>query len=135
MEKLDIVNSEDLKTDLMFTRKSSGLKLSRVHGMIDVLEIALGTENESFSLLKQRLIKAIHLIDDEDIVTVMLSVFAIKKRYQDIHLLRERRKQLSQQLGIGIDKILFLEKAGIDELALIILKIYRKEISIHERIK
>lgn len=135
MEKLDIVNIEDLKTDLMFARKSSGLKLSRVHGMIDVLEIALDTENESFSLLKQRLIKTIHLIDDEDIVTVMLSVFAIKKRYQNIQLLRERRKLLSQQLGIGIDKILFLEKAGIDELALIILKIYRKEISIHERIK
>jgi hypothetical protein len=130
MERLDKVNIEELKTDLMFARKSSGLKLSRVHGMIDVLEIALNTENESFSLLKQRLIKAIYLIDDEDIITIMLSMFSIKKKYQNIHLLRERRKLLCQQLNIGVDKILFLEKAGIDELVVIILKIYQKKIAI-----
>lgn len=114
------LNKEDLMADLFYLRKDTGFTPQRVPVASVFIEVAGGHE-QSFEMLKTRLLSALNTLTSKEDVAMLKAAFALLPEYETLPLLKERREKYGKQIKRKIDTIASRENVAIRELALQLL--------------
>ena len=114
---------DDLITDLMYLRKSSGFVAGRIYEASTFISV-IGGKNQIFESIKVRFIAAIYSLQDKQNGDALLAAYGLLPGYEDIPLLRDRRARYGQQVKRKYDTLADREIAAINELAIRLLTSY-----------
>ncbi|MGG5342173.1 hypothetical protein IGI58_001883 [Enterococcus sp. AZ020] len=113
----------DLEADLKYLKKDGGIKLRRMKEEINVFYNLVGEET-SFPKIKLLFKECISALGDDETITVLLSVYALREGYEDTSRLTDRRKKVCSELSISHDCLLTIENIGVKELTKIFIEKY-----------
>jgi hypothetical protein len=109
---------EDLLTDLIYLRKDTGFKETRIYKKANVFFEVIGGKEQTFETVKIRLLSAIDAISDRQSAEALLAAFGLLSGYENIPSLKGRREKYGTQVGRKYDTVMDRENAAIEELVL-----------------
>lgn len=116
MGRLDDTEAESLRSYLDWLRKNDGFIQRRItrNSMLD--RVLRGTEEDTYERLKSRFISAIHSLDDEREVELLLDVFALSEATAGVPRLQDRRRIHGAAINRRIDSVASRERVALDHL-------------------
>lgn len=115
----------ELEEDLILLRKNHGFTLLRYNNLATLPNI-ICNKNQSFSESKSYFISCLNEISDKQATKALLVAYGLDKDYEEVHLLSQRRRDYSIDIGIHAETLLECENYGIKELVKIIIKKHQK---------
>lgn len=110
----DPKHSHDVLDDLVFLHKDVGLTPARI-AKAPLARQLLGGENESFEVMRERLVSAINSLRDPE-PEILLDVFGLSPDTEQMALLKDRRKHYGDKHGIKTEAVADREAPALDDL-------------------
>lgn len=104
----------NVRKNLEFLRKDAGFNSSRI-GRAPLVRQLLGGANESYEMMRERLISAIQSLRDPH-PEILLDVFGLEPNTETMTYLKDRRQHYGDKHGIKIEAVADREEAAIDNL-------------------
>lgn len=104
----------NVRKNLEFLRKDAGFTSSRI-GRAPLVRQLLGGANESYEMMRERLISAIQSLRDPH-PEILLDVFGLDPQTEDMTYLKDRRRHYGDKHSIKIEAVADREDAAIDNL-------------------
>lgn len=109
----------ELEEDLILLRKNHGFTLLRFNNLTS-LPKHLGDKNQTFAEKKDIFRQSLSLLSDKQANNALLVAYGLRCGYDEIPLLKERRRKYSKEVKLHTDTLLVCENYGISELARIL---------------
>lgn len=104
----------NVRKNLEFLRKDAGFTSSRI-GRAPLVRQLLGGANESYEMMRERLISAIQSLRDPH-PEILLDVFGLDPQTEAMTYLKDRRQHYGDKHSIKIEAVADREEAAIDNL-------------------
>ena len=98
----------------MYLRKDAGFTASRI-ARAPLVRQLLGGENETYEILRERFLSAIHSLRDPH-PEILLDIFALSSATDGANLLKQRRRVYGERHGIKVEAVADREDAALDNL-------------------
>lgn len=106
--------SYNVLQDLVYLRKDAGFTASRI-ARAPLVRQLLGGENETYEILRERFLSAIHSLRDPH-PEILLDIFALSSATDGANLLKQRRRVYGERHGIKVEAVADREDAALDNL-------------------